>query len=673
MQTESSKRRALVVAGVVSLLAILVLQLALSIHQESITWDEDDHLYSGYMSWKTGDFGLNPEHPPMVKMLAALPILGMQLKVPELQRRNFKHEAFLGGKDFLFKNDANTMLFRARMMASLLTVLLAVLVFLAAQEMFSTGAAFLALTLLVFDPNLLAHGALVTTDAGLSCFLFASVYAFYRYVKVPSAWRLVLVGLATGMAFAAKHTGVLVAPILIVLAVCELWRSRNASKYGDGSAISSGRQSLHMLAALIVVAAISLTVLWGFYGFRYSARPAGLELNPTSAEYLQQLSRPNEAKLLQTIAKYRLLPESYIYGLADVRMIADFYSSYVLGKTYPHGVWFYFPLAMAIKSTLAFLALLAITVWAIAMRRLTRWREILFLTVPPVLYLIVAMSSRMNIGMRHILPMYPFLTVLMAGAAWTLVQRNRRWIYAVGVLVVFQIVTSLHAFPVYIPYANELWGGSSQTYRLLSDSNADWGEQLKATKKYLDQRGIKDCWFVYFAEGVVDYTYYGIPCKALPTPDAMWVNEKFYPPAEIDGPVLISAANLSGFEYGPGELNPYEQFKSLTPTAVIAHEVFVYDGHFAIPKAAAIGHAQKARELLTAQQLPEALAEAEQAVALAPNAVNPNVVLGDVLTAMGQSDEARKSYEKALRLAQTVEPEFQIGWVGSIQQKLAIK
>src|SRR5450755_72886 len=150
LQRESGKGRALVVAGVVGLLAILVLQLALSIRLESITWDEDDHLYSGYMSWKTGDFGLNPEHPPMVKMLAALPILGMQLKVPALQRRNFKHEAFLGGKDFLFKNDADTMLFRARMMASSLTVLLAILVFLAAQEMFSTGAAFLALTLLVF-------------------------------------------------------------------------------------------------------------------------------------------------------------------------------------------------------------------------------------------------------------------------------------------------------------------------------------------------------------------------------------------------------------------------------------------------------------------------------------------------------------------------------------------
>ena len=129
------------------------------------------------MSWKHADFGLNPEHPPLVKMLATLPLLNMTLKVPVLQNRNFKHEAFLGGKDFLFKNDADTMLFRARMAAALLTLALATLAFLAAQEMFGTAAAFIALALLVFDPNLLAHGAVVGTDIGLSCFMFAAIYA----------------------------------------------------------------------------------------------------------------------------------------------------------------------------------------------------------------------------------------------------------------------------------------------------------------------------------------------------------------------------------------------------------------------------------------------------------------------------------------------------------------
>jgi len=154
----------------------------------------------------------------------------MPLNVPVLQDRTFKHEAFGDGKDFLFKNDADTMLFRARMAVSFFTLLLALLVFLAAQEMFGTAAGFIALALLAFDPNLLAHGALVGTDAGLSCFMFAAVYAFYRYVKVPSAWRLIVTGLATGLALAAKHTGILLFPMLLLLAVSEVVRNGRATE-----------------------------------------------------------------------------------------------------------------------------------------------------------------------------------------------------------------------------------------------------------------------------------------------------------------------------------------------------------------------------------------------------------------------------------------------------------
>ena len=659
--------RAAVAMGVIGLLSILVLQLALSVHQESITWDEDDHLYAGYMSLKTGDFGLNPEHPPLVKMLAALPLLSMDLKVPPLQQREFKHEAFLNGREFVFGNDADRLLFRARMAASLLTVLLAVLVFFAAREMFGLAAGFVALTLLVFDPNLLAHGALVTTDAGLSCFLFAAVYAFYRYVKHPSPGRLALVGLATGLAFAAKHTGVLAAPSIALLALVEWLRTRKSD--GPKSRFSFPRA----VAALVVTAVISLTILWAFYGFRYAARPAGLDLNPPSAEYIQGLSRPGEAKLLQTIAHYKLLPESYIYGLADVRMISDFYASYLLGKPYPHGVWFYFPAAMLIKSTVPFLVLLAMSVWAIVRRRLPA-REVWFLALPPVLYLAVAMSAHMNIGMRHVLPMYAFLTVLQAGAAIALIRVSRKWLYVVVVLLAMQVITTVKAYPNFIPYANEMWGGSSQTWHLLSDSNSDWAQQLKATSKYLRERGVKDCWFVYFGEGVIPYQYYGIPCKALPTQDALWMNEKFYDvPAEVDGPVLISGGDLSGFEYGPAELNPYAQFQTLKPSAVIQNGVYVFDGHFAIPMAAAVGHVQKAEEFLAARQLDDALRESQIAVELSPTSVKANVTLGDVLRAMGREEEARESYEKALNLAETVAPEFQVGWVAGIQQKLAGK
>lgn len=662
-------RRTWTALSVALLLTVLLLQLAFSVRRNSITWDEDDHIYAGYMSWKHADFGLNPEHPPLVKLVAAIPLLNLQLKVPVLQDRHFKHEAFLSGKDFLFKNDADTMLFRARMAASFLTLLLALLVFLAAQEMFGTGAGFIALSLLVFDPNLLAHGAIVGTDVGLACFMFASVYAFYRYAKAPSTWRLLAVGLAAGLALASKHTGILVFPMLFLLAICEVLRSGRTAE--TPTQLSAGKRARQLAIALVVISAMALIILWAAYGFRYQARAEGRQLNPPLAEFVQGLSRPRDVRLLQTVARFHLLPESYIYGLADVRIMSDFYSSFLLGKVYPHGVWFYFPVAFSIKSSLSFLILLLVAIWAIATRQLTARREILFLTVPPVFHLIIAMTSGMNIGVRHILPMYLFFSVLIGGAAWKLTQHNRRWAYAIVALLIFQAISTSRTYPAYLAYANELWGGPSQVHRLLSDSNADWGQQLKSVKRYLDQRGIKDCWFIYFAEGVVDTSYYGIPCKPLPTADSLWVREPANAPPVIEGTVLISAGDLSGFEFGAGPLNPYEQFKSLRPTAVIDYGAFVYDGRFEIPLAASISHSQKAQWLLEDHRLTEALAEAQQAVALAPNAVKPNALVGDVLSAMQRPDEARASYRKALTLAKTIEPAFQIGWVKGLEEKLA--
>jgi tetratricopeptide (TPR) repeat protein len=228
----------------------------------------------------------------------------------------------------------------------------------------------------------------------------------------------------------------------------------------------------------------------------------------------------------------------------------------------------------------------------------------------------------------------------------------------------------LRTFPTYIAYANELWGGPSNTHKYLTDSNVDWAQQLKATKQYLDQRGAKDCWFVYFGEGVADFKYYGIPCKPLPTVVTLWLNEQLDVPVSIDGPVLISASTLSGFEFGPGSLNPYEQFKRLTPTDVIQHGVFVFDGHFDIPLASALTHVQKAQNLLAAKQVDAALVEAQAAVRLAPDAVGTQLMFGDVLAAMGQTEQARAVYEKALVLAKTIEPEFQIRSIPGIEQKL---
>jgi hypothetical protein len=660
--------RWMVVVGVACLLIVLFLQLVYAAKQESASWDEPNHIYAGYRSLKYADFGINPEHPPLVKMLAAAPLLAMQLKIPDLENRSHKWEGWLGGKDFVFQNNADEILFRSRLGPALLTVLLALLVFFAAWDMFGKIPAFIALGLIVFDPNLIAHGALVTTDVAPACFLFATVYAFYRYAKAPSIWRIVLVGVAGGLALASKHTGILIFPILALLALCELLCCKLTVPDATRNAISYRKKAVQLLGASALAAIISVGVLWTFYGFRYASRPGGLELNPPFTQYIQNMPNQVQARALTAVASARILPESFIYGLADIIMSGS--NSSVFGKVYSHEVWFFFPTVFAIKSTLPFLILLALAFVAIATRRLKGKREILFLIIPPVLYLAVAIGSDTNFGVRHILPIYGFLSVLAAGAAGAFIRNNRKWAYVFSVLLVFQAISCLRVSPSYMAFANELWGGPANVHNLLTDSNCDWGQQLKSVKRYLNERGVKECWFAYFAEGVLDKGYYGITCKPLPTVEGSILGENPKPPVSIDGPVLISAGVLSGFRYGPGRLNPYEQFQSLTPSAAIEYGVFVYDGHFEIPQAAARGEMTRAYDLLDAGDTDQALAAAREAVRLAPYLMNAHLTLMNILQRSGRTQEAQKALEKAIVLAKTVEPDFQESAAANLERYL---
>jgi hypothetical protein len=248
-----------------------------------------------------------------------------------------------------------------------------------------------------------------------------------------------------------------------------------------------------------------------------------------------------------------------------------------------------------------------------------------------------------------------------------------RWRVALGVLLAWQVATTLHVAPgSYMAYANEAWGGPTQTHRYLSDANVDWGQQLKAVKRYVDQRGIKDCWMVYFADTAIEPADYGIPCKRLPTTSTLWQRLLGDVPPAIDGPVLISDGDLEGIEFGPGELNPYAVFLKQRPVATIQHGVYVYEGHFEVPLASAVVHAEKAEALLDAKpaQLDAARVEAEQAVALAPRSVWTQSALADVLAGQGHAAEALVHYRAALQLATTVEPSLQADRVPGLQRRI---
>lgn len=658
-------RKPWVWVAVVVLLVIQAAHVAYVVHRESLTFDEDNHMYAGYMMWKTGDYGLNPEHPPLAKLLATVPLLkpflGRDLWMPPLQGRYFKAEAYLNGRDWLMRNDGGSqwLIFRMRLAAGLLSVGLSLAVFWVASEWFGTAAGLVALTLVTFEPNILGHSALVTTDVGVSLFFLASIYAFYRYVTQPSWVRLALAGVLAGFLLATKHSGILLAPMLVLLIVWEIWRAPKETR---------GRVALRLSGAFAAIVVIGVVVLWAFYGFRYAARPAGLQF-PSVGQYAQSLSHFDQS-VLGVFAKLRLLPESYLIGLADVKQMAQFYPTFILGHQLAHGVWWYFPVVILIKTTLGLLGLVALSVFAVIARRVPNARAIAFIAIPWLVYLGVAMASGMNIGARHILPLYALAAILAAGCITALAATNRRWLIVGVVLVAAHVVSSLISGPNYIAYANEAWGGPNHVHNLLSDANADWAQQLISVKKWQDRHPGEECWFAYFAWPEVDPAMYGVTCHHLPNIDSFWLGGAEVVPATVNGNVLISAGDLSGCEWPSERMNAFRAFREMKPAEIIDGGVMVYRGSFPIAQAAAQSRAFVAYRLLGKGDKAGALTLTREAVAVDPTEIMAQTARGDAAAASGLKDEARAAWTAALNQAKMLEPDAQVSYVPDLEGKL---
>jgi len=647
---------------VLALLAVQIILTLLVVHRESLTFDEDDHMFAGYMMWHTGDYGLNPEHPPLAKLLAALPLLGRLLWVPPLQGRDFKIEAYLDGRDWLARNDGdrNHLVFQMRLADELLSIGLSLVVFLVARECFGDWAGLAALALVAFDPNVLAHSALVTTDVGVSLFFLAGTWCFYRYVKQPTLTRLVVAGVVAGLLLATKHSGIMLAPMLLLLIAREVAIAKQGTR---------ARTAWRLAGAFCAIFALAVLVLWSFYGFRYAARPSGLKMSVTLADYVAPLG-PHIAAIINLVGHLHLLPESYLIGLVDVGRMALFYPTFIFGRNIPHGVWWYFPSVIAIKTTLGLLALIGLSIYALAARKLPWSREVDFLLIPALFYLLVAMVSGMNIGARHLLPFYAYLFVLAGAGAVALAASSRRWLLVCAVLLAAHALSSLAAFPNYMAYANKAWGGPANVHKLLSDSNADWAQQLFQVKAWQDRHPAEECWFAYFAYPEVDPATYGIRCHHLPNLDTYWLGGADNIPPVINGAVIISAGDLSGCEWPAASLNPYDAFRSMTSAETIDDAVMIYRGRFDMHQAAALARAENALQVVSKGDFAAALPLAQQAVALDPTMVMAHSALGDALDGLGRKEEARKEWETALAQARQLEPGAQSMFVPDLEAKL---
>jgi 4-amino-4-deoxy-L-arabinose transferase-like glycosyltransferase len=647
-----------------ALIAAQALMTVLAVHRESLTFDEGNHMFAGYMMWHTGDFGLNPEHPPLVKLLATIPMLGRQLWVPPLKGRPFKAEAYISGRDWVARNDGdrNQLVFQMRLSAGLLALAFSVVLFLTAREMSGDWAALAALALAAFDPNILAHSALVTTDIGVSLFFLSSIWASYHYVRRPSWARLILASLDAGLLLATKHSGILLAPMLVLLIGYEILVAAKGARL---------RTALRLSGAFCVIGVLGTVVLWSFYGFRYSARPAGLAMSTTVADYVAPLG-PRTAAIVNGMASLRLLPESYLIGLVDVKRVSIGYPTFLFNTNYSHGVWWYFPCVIAIKTTIGLLVLLALTLFAIATRKLRLGRELVFLAVPALFYLFVAMVSGMNIGSRHLLPFYAFCFIIAGAGAAALAAQSRRWLVLCSVLLAAHIFSSLVNFPNYMPYANEAWGGAANAHNLLSDASVDWAQQLFQVKAWQDRHPGEECWFAYFANPEIQPETYGIHCHSLPTLDLYWMGGTEKVPPVIDGTILLSAGDLSGCEWPAASLNPFDAFRNIQPAESIDHAVFVYRGHFDMHKAAALSRVELASGAAWHGDGARALPLAQEAVALDPSSIMAHQTLGWALAGVGRKDEARREWQQALSMARaTLDPGAQDMFVPDLEASLS--
>jgi hypothetical protein len=545
----------LAVACVVGTVGALEVSSALG---ETQTWDEGIHIVSGYTYLQRGDFSWNPEHPPLAKMMAALPLLWIHPDLPT-GAGTAKHDEVQYGIDFLYRNriPADTILFAARSMTILLSLLFLVALAWWTRSRFGPAAALLALVLAGFDPNLIAHGRYVTTDFALTAFYFFACVLWVQYLESGRSRHLVPAALVFSLAMVTKFSAVLLVPTLAALYAAR-WVQRPREFPVRRLAVASG---ILLLSLSVVVG-----VAYGPETLRCLSGGAGSLAGAVNRQNLVGDS-------LYYLGSWLHLPDHrFLSGLgALAEHNAGGHASYLMGLRSDQGWWYYFPVVFAVKSTVAALAAAALLLAAGARLAAVRspWREVplvwVGLVFSPLFYFVVSMTGGINIGMRHILPVYPFLYVAAAAILASL-QWRRAARYAMIGLGLLQVAECASISPDYLAFFNPLAGGPGNGPRYLVDSNIDWGQDIKKLVKWLDAHGTRRCRVAYF--GNAQMRYYGIDELGFPPP----LDQKGWD--EVDQYAVASVTPLNGV-YVP--LSTLAPLRLKEPIAKIGWSMYVYD------------------------------------------------------------------------------------------------
>ncbi len=444
----------------IALIGAFCLQVLLAVPRLSATSDEPIHLAAGYSYWKTRDFRMNPEHPPLAKLFAAVPLLLIR---PKLDTSN---KSWAGGAEvpfsfkFLYENDADRLLFWSRAVMIMVAALGAAITFLWARDMFGPAAGIFALTLYAFCPNLLAHGMLVTTDVPVAAFGVLALYLFWKRGEQPSWLNDVATGLALGAAMAVKFSGALLP--LVIAGFCLVRKQ---------------------IKSLLIIAAASLLVIEAAYLFSSSPLLYFWNMRFVNANHLKN------------------------------------YPFYMFGEFKPGGWWYYFLVAFAFKATLPTVVFVLVTVIEAVRGFINRWGEMILL-VSIAVFLVATTIVAGQVGVRYILPVFPLVFIWVSRIVPKFLTA-RSGTAVIVALLAWHAWSGISAFPNYIPYFNEMAGGPRGGPALLDDSNVDWGQGVKQAAAYVRQRRLENVTIVFFNpfEGPGS-EYYGLP-KNVRDPDVV--------------------------------------------------------------------------------------------------------------------------------------------------------
>jgi dolichyl-phosphate-mannose-protein mannosyltransferase len=558
-----------VVAGL--LLCAMAANMVTVVARKSITIDEIVMIPSAYYHLAKGNFDLVRDHPPLSKIIAALPLLGLNIRTikPAEAGAPLHSAGYIWAHYERFWED-NRARFRqisfwARIPPILLTIGLGVLIFAFTRELFNARAGVLAVALFSLEPTVLAHGRVVQTDIPAAFGYLLLLFALYRYLGCPAWARAAAVGAGGGVACLAKFSMLLVVPILVVTFAIMIYL---APRYGWR------RERIWAHAGLAAV--VALLVINASYGFH------SRHLLPSDEQWIAEsfLGHSAIVKPAVLVLSY-ILPTDFLLGVIwQIWHNQVGHNGYLLGEYSATGWWYYFPIAFALKTPLPFLAASIMAIgWCAFRGFVQRDRTCLFLLAALAIYVGVSLVARINIGVRYFLPAYALLFV-MAGAALDRFIRFRRarpagMAFAAGVLA-WMVFEAARAYPNHIPYMNQLASGRPH-WQYLSDSNVEWGDDVRELANYLRARGETQVRSAVLG-GFLVLRYYNIENVDLIHPEEAVNTKTRY--------VAIGASFLNGSTV-PGRVHGrqltedervhlFAAYKSRQPEAVIGGSIFVY-------------------------------------------------------------------------------------------------